>query len=69
MDQLVLSFIVPVYNRPKEVKELLHSFTELDGDLKYEIVIIEDGSTVTSEDVVNEFKSKLNISYYSKPNS
>lgn len=63
------SFIIPVYNRPVEVLELLESMAMLDYDKDFEIVIIEDGSSETSKDVVDQFKSKLNISYFFKENS
>ena len=67
--QLSFSFIIPVYNRPQEIKELLESFTELLFTEDYEIVIIEDGSSETSEAIVNTFKDALNIAYYYKENS
>lgn len=63
------SFIIPVFNRPQEVKELLDSFTGLDYEKEFEIVIIEDGSTETSENVVKKFSENLSISYYFKENS
>jgi len=63
------SFIIPVYNRPEEVKELLESFTLLDYNKTFEIVIVEDGSSLSSETVVNQYSEKLNISYYYKKNS
>ncbi len=63
------SFVVPVYNRPQEIKELLESFTILEYDGEFEIVIVEDGSTETAEKVVSFFADKLPISYYYKPNS
>lgn len=63
------SFIIPVYNRPQEVRELLISFQNLEFKDRFEIVIIEDGSTETSEEVVRNFSDKLWISYYYKPNS
>ena len=63
------SFIIPVFNRPQEVKELLESFVCLDFHKEFEIVIVEDGSTKTSEHVVKEFSEKLAISYYFKKNS
>ncbi len=66
--ELSYSFIIPVYNRPEEIRELLTSFAKLDTSLKYEIVIIEDGSTIPSKEVIDQF-SDLNISYYTKPNS
>ena len=69
MNQLDFSFIIPVFNRPNEIAELLQSFAALDGNLQYEIVIVEDGSTETSDKIVDQYQSTLNISYYLKPNS
>jgi len=69
MKHLTYSFIIPVYNRPQEVKELLESFMALEFSENYEIVIIEDGSTETSESVIANFSEKLQISYYFKENS
>lgn len=62
------SIIVPVYNRPDEVKDLLESLlaqTRKD----FEIIIVEDGSTIPCEEVVNTYSGKLPIRYYFKPNS
>jgi len=67
--ELHYSFIIPVFNRPEEIRELLESFAALDFHNPYEIVIVEDGSSQTSEDVVDDYKDLLNISYYFKPNS
>ena len=67
--QLEYSFIIPVYNRPDEIRELLESMAELDYNGDFEIVIVEDGSTVSSEGVIEDFKDKLNISYYYKENT
>ncbi|WBL24955.1 glycosyltransferase [Zunongwangia sp. HGR-M22] len=63
------SFIVPVYNRPQETRELLQSMTALNFNRKFEVVIIEDGSSHTSKEVIKEFEDKLHISYYFKDNS
>ncbi|MFC4740525.1 glycosyltransferase [Flavobacterium ponti] len=62
------SFIIPVFNRPEETKELLESLS-IQTDLGFEVVIIEDGSKNTSEDVIKAFSSKLNILYLFKENS
>ena len=67
--QIYYSFIIPVFNRPQEVRELLESFINLDFGNEFEIVLVEDGSTETSESVVAEFSNKLSISYYYKNNS
>lgn len=67
--QLQFSFIIPVFNRPDETQELLQSFVGLKTDTKFEIVIVEDGSTIASNDIVEAFKNRLNISYFFKENS
>ncbi|WP_136481410.1 glycosyltransferase [Cognatitamlana onchidii] len=66
---LQFSFIIPVYNRPDEIQELLQSFMGLEGGFKYEIVIVEDGSIKSSKEVVNAFSERLSISYYYKENT
>lgn len=63
------SFIIPVYNRPDEIQELLESFTNLEGNFKFEIVIVEDGSSETSQNVVDAFANRLDIAYFFKLNS
>ncbi|HZW62994.1 MAG TPA: glycosyltransferase [Flavobacteriaceae bacterium] len=67
--QLHFSFIIPVFNRPEEIKELLESFLLQTSKTPYEIVIIEDGSGISSKSVVESFQDKLHISYYFKKNS
>ncbi|MCL5246183.1 glycosyltransferase [Cellulophaga sp. 20_2_10] len=64
----LFSFIVPVYNRPNEIGELLESLEKQTYTKPYEIVIVEDGSTISSEEEVARF-STLPISYYKKENS
>ncbi len=64
-----ISFIIPIYNRPEEAQELLESFKNLKGDNNFEIVIIEDGSSITSKAVVESYSNQLNISYFFKENS
>lgn len=64
------SIIIPVYNRPDEADELLASLTQ--QNLKdFEVIVVEDGSSIPCKDVVNKYISqkKLDIKYYSKPNS
>lgn len=66
---MYFSIIIPVYNRPDEIKELLESLLVSNYDKEYEIVIVEDGSTVKCSNEIENFKGKLNISYYFKENS
>lgn len=69
MKPLHFSFIIPVYNRPEEVHELLESFTKLEGNFDYSICIVEDGSSISSKGIVEQYAGQLNISYYFKDNS
>jgi len=63
------SFIIPVYNRPEEIEELLESLTKQTYKGPFDIIIVEDGSTVPCEHIVDKYKSKLAITYYLKYNS
>ena len=64
-----ISFIIPVFNRPEEVNELLQSFAILKGKKDFEIVIIEDGSDIKSDKIIESYTNTLNITYFFKPNS
>ncbi|MCT4581618.1 MAG: glycosyltransferase [Flavobacteriales bacterium] len=68
VDSIKLSLIIPVYNRPDEVNELLESLV-LQTNKNFEVVIVEDGSAITSESIVKSYVEKLSISYYFKTNS
>lgn len=62
------SVIVPVYNRPEEVNELLHSLT-LQQYRNFEVIIVEDGSTNPCRDIVDNYRDKLQLEYIFKQNS
>lgn len=62
------SIIIPVYNRPDEVDELLNSLTQQTVH-DFEVIVVEDGSSVTCEHVVKRYEQQLNIRYFNKPNS
>ncbi|WP_432669959.1 glycosyltransferase [Flavobacterium sp. SM2513] len=66
---MLFSLIIPVYNRPQEIDELLKSLVVQNYQQEFEVVVVEDGSTVSCEDVVADYKSNLAISYYFKENS
>ena len=63
------SIIIPVYNRPNEIDELLESLTKQDFFDDFEVLIIEDGSTIKSDIIVEKYKSQLNIKYFFKENT
>lgn len=62
------SFIVPVYNRPQEIEELLESMKNLYFPEQAEILIIEDGSGISSEHIIEKYP-QLNIKYFNKENT
>ena len=62
------SVIIPVYNRPDEVDELLQSLT-VQCFKDFEVVIVEDGSSIPCKEVADRYTDRLDIKYFSKPNS
>ncbi len=63
-----LSIIIPVYNRPDEIKELLQSLTR-QTVRNFEVIVIEDGSTIKCNEIVESFKENLNIQYFFQENT
>jgi len=66
---LRFSIIIPVYNRPEELGELLQSIYVQDKERKTEIIVVEDGSEKRSSSVVSTYDNLLNIKYCFKKNS
>ena len=62
------SIIVPVYNRPDEVDELLESLSKQTFK-DFEVVIVEDGSSILSEKISLNYMGPLNLKYYYKENT
>ena len=67
--KFAFSIIIPVYNRPQEIDELLASLTKQDFSTHFEVLIIEDGSTDSSEEIVSKYESQLDLKYFFKENS
>ncbi|MBT8236012.1 MAG: glycosyltransferase [Bacteroidia bacterium] len=67
--QCYFSFIIPVYNRPGEIQELLESISLQKFDRAFEVVIIEDGSKDTAKEVVDSYQGRLNTRYIFKDNT
>lgn len=66
---MYFSFIIPVYNRPDEIDELLESLSKLKSENLFEVVVVEDGSTISCAHIIEKYSSKLSIAYYFKTNS
>jgi glycosyltransferase involved in cell wall biosynthesis len=61
------SAIIPLYNRPEEIDELLESLTKQEYS-HFEVVIIEDGSVDDAKEIVGKYQDKLQIQYHYKEN-
>lgn len=68
MNAMRYSVIIPVYNRPDEVDELLQSL--VNQCMKdFEVIVVEDGSSVPCKEVVGKYQARLDVHYYKKANS
>lgn len=65
---MLYSVIIPVYNRPKEVDELLDSLTKVNYK-SFEVIIVDDGSSISCKSVADKYTGQLNIRYIEKENS
>ena len=62
------SIIIPVFNRPEEVDELLESLLGQE-EKDFEVVIVEDGSQIPCKEVCGKYADRLDLHYYQKKNS
>ncbi|GAF02365.1 glycosyltransferase [Saccharicrinis fermentans] len=62
------SVIIPVYNRPQEIDELLHSLTRVHYK-DFEVIVIEDGSTLSAESVCIQYQHQLHLRYQFQENT
>ena len=67
--KLLFSIIIPIYNRPNEIDELLKSLTKQNFSDDFEVLLIEDGSTDKSDLIVDKYKNQLDLKYFFKENS
>jgi glycosyltransferase involved in cell wall biosynthesis len=67
--ELQFSIIIPVYNRPQEIDELLQSLTTQTYQKSFEVIVVEDGSTYSSEEIIKKYSKKLDINYFFKDNT
>ena len=67
--KIAFSIIIPVYNRPEEIDELLASILSQEYDESFDVCIIEDGSSVKTDLIVDKYSSQLSIHYLEKQNT
>jgi glycosyltransferase involved in cell wall biosynthesis len=64
---MFFSIVIPLYNRPDEIKELLASLSQ-QTYTSFEVIIVEDGSSKPAKHIVQSFSSRLDIHYFEKKN-
>ncbi len=64
---MFFSLIIPVYNRPQELDELLACITQ-QTYTKFEVIVIEDGSQEKADQVANNYAKSVDLHYYFKEN-
>ncbi len=64
---MFFSIVIPVYNRPQEIDELLESLTQQEYS-PFEVIVVEDGSSKPAKHVVESYSDRLDIRYYEKKN-
>ena len=65
---MFFSIIIPLYNRPQEIDELLYTLTK-QTYLQFEVLVIEDGSIHDAKAIVDGYADRLDIKYYFKENA
>lgn len=65
---MFFSIIIPLYNRPQEIKELLETLTTQTYK-NFEVLVIEDGSKIDAANIVKSFEDTLNVRYFVKENA
>ncbi|MFZ9187712.1 MAG: glycosyltransferase [Algoriphagus sp.] len=65
---MFFSCIIPVYNRPGELKDLLSSLLS-QTYTQFEVLVVEDGSSIRCDEVVTSFNQSLSIRYFYQENS
>ncbi|MCS7086976.1 MAG: glycosyltransferase family 2 protein, partial [Bacteroidia bacterium] len=62
------SVIVPVYNRPEELDELLASLAT-QSDQNFETIVVEDGSRRDARAVTQKYSATLDLRYVFQANA
>lgn len=64
---MFFSIIIPLYNRPDEIMELLHSLLSQTYQ-DFEVIIVEDGSTRPAKHIIERYADRLDVKYFFKEN-
>lgn len=64
---MFFSIIIPLYNRPQEIDELLSTLCN-QTYTQFEVLVIEDGSVNDAKSIVESYANQLDVKYFFKPN-
>lgn len=64
---MFFSIVIPLYNRPHEIDELLQSLSQSTYRW-FEVIVVEDGSTTPAKHIVERYSNRLDVHYYEKEN-
>lgn len=67
-DMRLYSIIIPVYNRPDELDDLLSSLCK-QTYVHFEVIVVEDGSEIPAKEIVGRYQGRLDLHYYVISNS
>ena len=62
------SIIIPAYNRPDELDDLLSSLCK-QTYVHFEVIVVEDGSEIPAKEIVGRYQGRLDLHYYVISNS
>ncbi len=65
----MISFIIPSFNSASTIKRTIESILSQTANIKYEIIIVDDGSIDNTEEVLRNYEKDERIKYYKKENS
>ncbi|HWW38875.1 glycosyltransferase [Pedobacter sp.] len=65
---MFFSIIIPLYNRPQEIDELLATLTK-QTYMQFEVLVVEDGSVHDAKEIVAKYQDRLDVHYFFKQNA
>ena len=65
----MISFIIPTYNSANTIKRAIESILNQNANIRYEIIVVDDGSSDNTEEVLKVYENNQKIKFYKKANS
>ena len=64
-----ISFIVPTYNNELYIEKCIDSIINQETEIKYEIIVINDGSTDETEKLLKKYLERTNVIVVNQKNA